>query len=144
MADVNSTLTERGSRYGDFGGHSAITQALKDVMRDTDGWRRLNPSQKESLEMVAHKIGRILNGDPNYDDSWHDIAGYAVLVEKELKTGSTPGLAPAPKVEEAPKAAFQPVAAPVAPKPVPVAPVPAAPVPDRPVLGGVPSAPPKG
>lgn len=138
MADVNMTLSERGSRYGDFGGHSAITQALKDVMRDAAGWRRLSPSQKESLEMVAHKIGRILNGDPNYDDSWHDIAGYAVLVEKELKTGATPGLAPV----EAPKAAFQPVAQtapsiPTAPKPVPVAPVPAAP-------GPIPTAPPKG
>jgi hypothetical protein len=34
--------------------------------------------------MIVHKIGRILNGDPNYDDSWADIAGYAQLVVKEL------------------------------------------------------------
>ena len=34
--------------------------------------------------MILHKIGRILNGDPNYADSWHDIAGYAKLVEDEL------------------------------------------------------------
>ena len=35
--------------------------------------------------MIAHKIGRILNGDPNYADSWVDIAGYAQLVANELE-----------------------------------------------------------
>ena len=34
--------------------------------------------------MIFHKIGRIVNGDPNYADSWHDIAGYAKLVEDRL------------------------------------------------------------
>jgi hypothetical protein len=34
--------------------------------------------------MIAHKIGRILNGDPNYADSWIDIAGYAQLVADRL------------------------------------------------------------
>jgi len=34
--------------------------------------------------MNAHKIGRILNGDPNWSDSWHDIAGYAQLVANRL------------------------------------------------------------
>ena len=53
-------------------------------MRNTDNWDRLTCSQKESLEMVVHKIARILNGDPNYADSWHDIAGYATLIDQEL------------------------------------------------------------
>ncbi|MFZ2404544.1 MAG: hypothetical protein WAW41_05360 [Methylobacter sp.] len=96
---INDTLTERGLRYGPFDGHAAITQALKRVMvgdiklMEPDSstkhvpctnWRKLSPSQKEALEMIAHKIGRILNGDPNYSDSWHDIAGYAQLVEMEI------------------------------------------------------------
>lgn len=34
--------------------------------------------------MIAHKLGRIINGDPNYSDSWHDIAGYAKLVADRL------------------------------------------------------------
>jgi len=41
----------------------------------------MSASHREALEMIAHKIGRILNGDPNYADSWHDIAGYAKLAE---------------------------------------------------------------
>ena len=28
---------------------------------------------------------RILNGDPNYHDSWHDIIGYTKLVADELQ-----------------------------------------------------------
>ena len=77
-------LSERGKRYGDFMNHARITQDLKDVMVNTPNWSSLAADQKESLEMVAHKIGRILNGDPNYDDSWRDIAGYARLVEERL------------------------------------------------------------
>ena len=36
--------------------------------------------------MNAQKVGRILNGDPNWSDSWHDIAGYAQLVAR-MKSG---------------------------------------------------------
>ena len=53
-------------------------------MRDVDGWNNLTSSQKEALDMIQHKIGRILNGDPTYDDSWKDIAGYATLIVNEL------------------------------------------------------------
>lgn len=45
----------------------------------------LDPDQREALEMIAHKIARILNGDPNYADSWHDVAGYATLVADRLQ-----------------------------------------------------------
>ena len=78
--DVDATLAQRGSRYGKFSTHAGITQQLKDVMKAHQGWHKLNSPQRESLEMIAHKIGRILNGDPNYSDSWIDIAGYAKLV----------------------------------------------------------------
>lgn len=82
---IQDTLKERGSRYGEFKSHANITQGLKDVMKATPGWYELAPYQKESLEMVAHKIGRILNGDPMYLDSWHDCIGYLQLVENELE-----------------------------------------------------------
>lgn len=85
--DIDATLNQRGSRYGPFTGHARITQDLKHIMHTTNGWKNLTPDQKESLEMIVHKIGRILNGDPNYDDSWVDIAGYAKLVGDRLTTG---------------------------------------------------------
>lgn len=87
MADttaIQDILTERGSRYGSFDRHAEITQRLKAEMRETPNWEHLTHSQREALEMVAHKIGRILNGDPNYVDSWVDIVGYTQLVVNEL------------------------------------------------------------
>ena len=38
---------------------------------------------KESIPDLE-KIARILNGDSNYHDSWHDIIGYAKLVADQL------------------------------------------------------------
>jgi hypothetical protein len=84
---ITQTLTERGQRYGKFTGHATITQSLKLVMQRSSNWRenKLSMDQLEALEMIAHKIGRILNGDPDYDDSWVDIAGYAKLVSDRLQ-----------------------------------------------------------
>lgn len=81
---TEALITERGSRYGKFKDGADIMQSLKDTMRDVDGWNNLTSSQKEALDMIQHKIGRILNGDPTYDDSWKDIAGYATLIVNEL------------------------------------------------------------
>lgn len=81
---IEKILAERGSRYGSFSGHAFITQQLKDVMENSPNWSKINVSQKEALEMVAHKIGRILNGDPNYLDSWVDIVGYTQLIVDQL------------------------------------------------------------
>ena len=81
---TEALITERGSRYGKFKDGAEIMQELKTVMREVDGWHNLTPSQREALDMIQHKIGRILNGDPTYDDSWKDIAGYATLIVNEL------------------------------------------------------------
>lgn len=82
---LDAVLNERGSRYGSFIKHAVITQRLKAVMGDTPNWIVLNDDMVEALEMIAHKIGRILNGDPTYADSWVDIAGYAQLVADRLQ-----------------------------------------------------------
>lgn len=81
------TLKDRGEKYGDFAIQAVIVQALKSVMY-MHGMRsgKLKAHQIEALEMIAHKIGRILNGDPNYADSWIDIAGYAKLVADRCET----------------------------------------------------------
>lgn len=84
---INSTealIAERGNRYGKFKDGAEIMRDLKHVMHEVDGWNNLSPSQKEALDMIQHKIGRILNGDPAYDDNWKDIAGYSKLIADEL------------------------------------------------------------
>ena len=84
MSDIAATLNERGNRYGSFIGHAYITQSIKLNMMAGPSWQGMRPDQKEALEMIAHKIGRIVNGDPDYHDSWHDIIGYAKLVADRL------------------------------------------------------------
>lgn len=84
MTDIDATLAERGTRYGSFAGHAKVTQAIKRAMADSPNWPTMADDQREALEMLAHKCGRILNGDPDYHDSWHDIIGYTKLVADRL------------------------------------------------------------
>lgn len=81
---ITHTLAERGKRYGSFEGHAKITQDFKAVLAAMPNWQSMAADQREALEMIAHKIGRIGNGDPDYHDSWHDIIGYAKLVADRL------------------------------------------------------------
>ena len=86
MSDqLEKTLAQRGAVYGRFVDHAAISQSIKRAMRAAPGWQELPDDMRESLEMLAHKVARILNGNPDYVDSWHDVSGYATLVEKRLK-----------------------------------------------------------
>jgi hypothetical protein len=81
---VQETLDERQSTHGDFADHARVTQMLKTVIQNQPGWKNLNAMQRESLDMIVHKIGRILAGNPNHADHWHDIQGYAKLIEDRL------------------------------------------------------------
>lgn len=85
MSKVDSTLQDRGKNYGSFYENARIAQNIKAAMKDSPNWEALEPDQKEGLELVATKISRSLNGDPNYVDSWHDIIGYVRLVEERLE-----------------------------------------------------------
>ncbi len=84
MSELDKTLAQRGEVYGRFVDQAEISQSLKRVMRAAPGWQELPNDMRESLEMLAHKVARILNGNPDYVDSWHDVSGYATLVEKRL------------------------------------------------------------
>lgn len=84
---IDAVLEERGSRYGSFVGHAAVTQMFKNMLLAEliERNKVLADDQQEALDMIFHKIGRIINGDPNYADSWVDIAGYAKLVADRLE-----------------------------------------------------------
>ena len=87
MKDVTETLGLRENRYGEFRNVSETSQWLKDIMRGGASWKGMEPFMQESLDLIANKLARIVNGDPFYDDSWHDIGGYAKLVEIEIAKG---------------------------------------------------------
>ena len=82
--NISAILAERGKRYGSFMGNANISQEIKGVLWRQDRYVELASDQQEALEMIAHKIARILNGDPDYVDNWVDIAGYAKLVSDRL------------------------------------------------------------
>ena len=93
---IENTLAERGNRYGDFTDHADLAQGIQFRMQKfclkadneagfIEPWKdRLNNVQRQALTVIADKIARILSGDPDYADNWHDIQGYAKLVEDRL------------------------------------------------------------
>ena len=84
---IDEVLNERGARYGTFKGHAEISQHLKMTVKRYLEKREqhLADDQMEALEMICHKLARIINGDPNYHDSWTDVAGYSQLVADRLQ-----------------------------------------------------------
>ena len=88
MSDVRKILDEREETHGSFCDHAACSQELKGVMAKHQS-RELSHVQIEALEMIQHKIARILVGDPDVIDHWDDIAGYATLVADELRNKKT-------------------------------------------------------
>lgn len=80
---TEAILSEREKTHGTFAINSPVMQALKGVARKAAKWDSMTPSQREAVDMICHKLGRILTGNPGFHDHWADIAGYARLVEKE-------------------------------------------------------------
>jgi hypothetical protein len=82
---VETILAERHTRYGEYSSTALIAQQLKGMMHESPSWHKLTASQREGLEMIQHKIARIVNGDPTYIDSFRDIEGYAKLIVEDME-----------------------------------------------------------
>jgi hypothetical protein len=87
VPDVNATLDARASNYGLFKNGAALMQSLKRSLADHAARhnKAFADDQWEALEMIVHKMGRIVNGNPDVVDHWVDIAGYATLVADRLQ-----------------------------------------------------------
>jgi len=81
---IDKLLAERGATHGDFGTHARVAQSIKDAVRVESGWHRLSNEQREAVDMIAHKMGRIVAGNANFADHWDDIAGYATLISNRI------------------------------------------------------------
>lgn len=82
---VDQILGERGNRYGTFESNAKTCQLLKNVLHSQDGWYRLSYVQREAVEMMMHKISRLVNGDATYLDTVVDIAGYNQLMLEHMR-----------------------------------------------------------
>lgn len=85
QSDSATLLTERGSVHGDWLSQARCTSAIKAAMGGGNNYYTLPPEQREAIDMIAVKLGRILCGDPNHADHWRDIAGYATLAANALE-----------------------------------------------------------
>lgn len=84
IKDINNTLNERATSYGAFRDVARVSQGLKAAFRQTENWPELPYDAQEALDLIAVKVARILVGNPEVHDSWHDIAGYATLVADRI------------------------------------------------------------
>ena len=78
-------IDKRESTHGDYTDKCNCIWRTKQVWHMQDGWDRLPATHRESLDMIAHKVARILTGNPHHVDHWRDIAGYAQLIVRELE-----------------------------------------------------------
>ena len=86
-SNVDKTLDARAQMYGKFKDGAALMQAIKRTMaaHASKHDKTFADDQWEALEMIVHKMGRIVNGDPDVVDHWVDIAGYATLIADRLE-----------------------------------------------------------
>lgn len=89
---VDEILKARGGAtgpYGPFYNNAEVSQKIKDIMRRSRSWDKLDLGEKEALDQIALKMSRIVTGnDPHYLDNWDDIQGYVRIVADRLRQGT--------------------------------------------------------
>jgi hypothetical protein len=83
---MTPNIPNRDEQHGGMEAVGEISQHMKMAMRDGRNWESLTPGEQEALDMVAHKIARILSGsDPHDPQHWEDVAGYAHATMRDWK-----------------------------------------------------------
>ena len=84
--NTEQLLQNRQCSHGDYPSKSEYIQKMKSLTRSQTGWSKLTSSQKESLDNIFQKVGRVITGDNNFKDHWDDISGYATLISEKLSS----------------------------------------------------------
>lgn len=84
---IDAILKTRDTTHGDYDQTAAAAQRIKDILRSYSNWGKLDVAKRESIDLIATKLGRIIAGNFNHADHWNDIAGYAKLVSDRLASG---------------------------------------------------------
>jgi len=92
VVDINTVLDERGKTHGDFVAQATISQEIKDSLKTGAQYHRMTSAQREVVDMIAHKLSRLVSGNPDFDDHMVDIIGYANLYLRALKDDGMSGL----------------------------------------------------
>jgi len=84
--DTDDLLAERQDTHGNYTDNARITWDIMRALQSGRHWDAMHDSMKETLHMTAHKMHRIVNGDPYFKDHWVDFEGYARLVNVNWDT----------------------------------------------------------
>ena len=79
MKKTEELLDERNKTHGSFVVNGRVSQKLKEIFRNEPGWQDLDTIHREAIDHICGKFGRIMAGQPTFDDHWQDISGYAML-----------------------------------------------------------------
>lgn len=90
MTMIDQILADRELTHGSFREVAGYSQAIKNLLRSSRNWERLDVTQAQALEVIADKMARILCGDPAHPDHWQDGAGYFELAVRELTQAQAP------------------------------------------------------
>lgn len=82
---VEKAMATRPSTHGAFGDNADISQGIKRLIQNGPSYHLLTDTQKEVIDMVAHKLSRIAAGDPSTLDHWVDLAGYSSIAVREMQ-----------------------------------------------------------
>jgi hypothetical protein len=81
--DVLEMIAAREITHGDFRDVARIAQRFKAIAQ-AEYKDKHGAVHREGMEMILHKIARMLAGDPDFDDHWKDVGGYAERVRTLL------------------------------------------------------------
>lgn len=80
-----SITQTRHKTHGSFAENAEVSQHIKDLLRSRPGYSKLTNVQRESVDMIALKLSRIVSGKAGEKDHWVDIGGYADLAVQEIE-----------------------------------------------------------
>ena len=80
LTELHNTLVERDGNYADIRDNSRtfgeIVEALGLLRPTNTAW---SATQVHCISNIVTKLARLSTGDTSHQDSWLDIAGYAIL-----------------------------------------------------------------
>lgn len=79
VSEEESVLDQRAI-YGSFKDKASWIQSGKEAMRNCPSWNNLPDAEREALDNILQKMGRILYGTEYHEDNYVDISGYAQLI----------------------------------------------------------------
>lgn len=80
---VETLIGERRRTHGEYSDVAEVAQSLKATLRTGTNWDKMHVRNRESLDLIATKIARIVCGDEFHSDHWMDIEGYCKIAARQ-------------------------------------------------------------